>query len=449
MAAGATASWVLSQEARALLSRLGRVKPFALQETMVPAAGLSLDAHSAVEHYLSKGRDELRGQVLRYLEWLQGPEGRAASPQDAHKRFTFLRLRFNAVLSQFDIFSEAMSQRSEAETGVWLAGLDAVARDALALPGYFDPPPVVTYLARGPGAAIRRARTRLPGGGENPVAIVRIPRERMIGSGIASSLVHEVGHQGAALLDLVASLRESLKQRRAGDGNGRDAVAWRLWSRWISEVVADLWSVAKVGVASTSGLIGVVSLPSAFVFRIDADDPHPAPWIRVKLSAAIGKALYPHPQWERLAQLWGAFYPAERLDERARAVFAALEASIPEFVERLVTHRAASLARRPLGQVLSSSERQPAKLAALYETWRRDTERMRRAAPSLAFAVIGQARADGAISPEKEADVLAELLKYWALRNALDSSSLCVARGRSEKAKAVVAPAEYPAQAVI
>ena len=69
---------------------------------------------------------------------------------------------------------------------------------------------MVCYLARGPGAAIRRARTRLPGGGDNPVAIIRMPRERMIGSGIASSLVHEVGHQGAALLDLVPSLRARL-----------------------------------------------------------------------------------------------------------------------------------------------------------------------------------------------------------------------------------------------
>ena len=58
------------------------------------------------------------------------------------------------------------------------------------------------YLDRGHGAAIRRARARLPGGGMSPVAIIRVPRERMVGAGIASSLVHEVGHQAAALLDL-------------------------------------------------------------------------------------------------------------------------------------------------------------------------------------------------------------------------------------------------------
>src|SRR6185369_4155817 len=119
------------------------------------------------------------------------------------RKFTLLRLRFNAVVTQFDMFSNAITQRSENEFGVWLAGLDLVAADALALPPFFEAPPVLCYLDRGIGAAIRRARTRLPGGGNNPVALVRIPRDRMIGSNIASSLVHEVGHQAAALLDLV------------------------------------------------------------------------------------------------------------------------------------------------------------------------------------------------------------------------------------------------------
>jgi hypothetical protein len=295
MATDPFAPWMLVQEARALLTRSARVKPFALHEPMVPAAGISPLAQTAIERYLAEGRRELRGRVRGFLEWLHGPEGQGASPAEQQRRFTFLRLRFNAVLSQFDLFADALTQRSEHETGVWLSGLDVVAADALSLPDYYPSPSVVCYLDRGVGAAIRRARTRLPGGGENPVAIIRVPRERMVGSGIGSSLVHEVGHQAAALLDLIDSLRRELR-RRTGD-------IWRLWERWISEIVADFWSVARVGVASTLGLMGVVSLPWAFVFRVNLDDPHPIPWIRVKLSCAMGKALYPHPQWDRLARL--------------------------------------------------------------------------------------------------------------------------------------------------
>jgi hypothetical protein len=296
MALAPAASWLLAQEARALLTRLAGVQPFALHVPMVPAAAVSLAAQTAIDRYLMRGRRELRGLVVGFLRWLRGPAGRAATAAEAQRRFTFLRLRFQSGLTQFDIFADALSQRSEHDNGVRLSGLDVVAADALTLPGgYYEAPPVICYLDRGHGAAIRRARTRLPGGGENPVAIIRVPRERMIGSGIASSLVHEVGHQGAALLDLVNSLQLALRDRKSEEE--RERRAWELWERWLSEIVADFWSVARVGVAATLGLLAVVSLPRAFVFRVSMDDPHPFPWIRVLLSCALGQALYPHPQF--------------------------------------------------------------------------------------------------------------------------------------------------------
>src|SRR5712692_2207929 len=138
MNANSMARWLLEQEARALLTRLGRVKPFALQETMLPAAALSPAALVAIERFLVGGRYELREQVRDYQRWLEG-EGRRASAAEMQRRFTIVRLRFNDVLSQFDLFSEVITQRSESDTGVWLSGLDVFAADALTLPGYFEP----------------------------------------------------------------------------------------------------------------------------------------------------------------------------------------------------------------------------------------------------------------------------------------------------------------------
>jgi hypothetical protein len=181
MAAVQLATWMLEREARAMLARLDRVKPFAVQETMLPAAALLPAAQAGIERYLISGRRRLRRQILGYIRWLRGT-GSGASPAEQQRRFAFLRLRFNLALSHLDLFSDAVTQRSENETGLWLSGLDIAAQDALDLPGgYFRAPPVVCYLHRGLGGAIRRARTRLPGGGENPVSIIRIPRERMIG----------------------------------------------------------------------------------------------------------------------------------------------------------------------------------------------------------------------------------------------------------------------------
>lgn len=413
-----TAAWLLSQEARALLSRLDRVKPLVFQETMVLAASLSPAALSAVETFLVEGRNDLRRRVHEFLSWLESPTGNGADPAEAHRRFTFLRLRFNAVLAQFDIFDEATSQRSEADTGIWLAGLDVAAHDALTLPGFVQAPPIICYLARDIGGAIRRARTRLPGGGENPVAIVRLPRERMIGSGIASSLVHEVGHQAAAILDLVQPLRALLLSQP--DDKAVEPTVSSLWQRWISEIIADLWAVARVGIASTLGLIALVSLPRAFVFRVNTDDPHPTPWLRVKLSCRIGDALYPHSQWQRLARMWESFYPLKDLPPARQQLLRTAEASMPRLVGELLEHRPKSLGGRTLGDVLVDQNRRPERLGELWRKWRTSPERMRLARPSFVFAAIGQARADATITPEEEGNTLAELLKHWALRATLD-----------------------------
>ena len=419
-------AWTLTEEARALLARLRRVKPFALVESMLPAAAIMPNAQTAIEKYLAAGRRELHGRVLGFLSWLDSPQGRAADPEEAQHRFAILRLRFNTVLTHFDVFDDVLTQRSESETGVWLAGLDAVSRDALALKGrYYEIPPVICYLDRGVGAAIRRARTRLPGGGENPAAIVRVPRERMVGASIASSLIHEVGHQASVLLGLIDSLRPILRGMQRNVGTAR--IAWEFLERWISEILADFFSVARVGIGSTMGLMGVVSLPRAFVFRISLDDPHPFPWIRVKISAAIGKALFPHTQWDRLCRLWEALYPLEGLAPQRRQFIAILEHAIPGFVALLVNHRSRSLRGRTLAEVLETGERQPARLSALFRSWRSAPWRMYQARPSLVFAVIGQARADGKLSPEQESAILARLLTHWALRSSLESAARCAA----------------------
>ena len=172
MATGSFASWMLAQEARALLTRLARVKPFALHEPMVPAAGISPLAQTAIERHLAEGRRELRGRVHRYLGMVARSR-RANVPRRPRqqRRFTFLRLRFNAVLSQFDLFADVLTQRSEHETGVWLVRSRRRRRRRPVAAGIIiDAPSVICYLDRGrrrrdsPGAHAAAGRRRESGG---------------------------------------------------------------------------------------------------------------------------------------------------------------------------------------------------------------------------------------------------------------------------------------------
>ena len=205
--------------------------------------------------------------IRRFLEWLGGPAARQSSAEQAQRRFAFLKLaiqrRDHAIrpLQRRDLAAQRERDRRLA-----LRARRGLGRRPLLAAATTRCRPVICYLDRGIGAAIRRARTRLPGGGATRSAIIRMPRERMIGSGIASSLIHEVGHQarGPARPGRTRCGRSCRRLQRAGrDGAGRG----ELWERWISEIVADFWSVARLGIASTIGLMGVVSLPRAFVFR--------------------------------------------------------------------------------------------------------------------------------------------------------------------------------------
>lgn len=415
---------MIRNEARALLSRVNLIESFAMHTPMVAAAAIPLSAQVAIERHLMTRRQKLQSMVQNYIQWLDSPEGLETDPLPAHRRFSILRLRFIAVLSQLHIFADILNQRSEHGSGIWISGLDVFAADALDLPGgHYTSPPVICYLDRGPGGAIRRARTRLPGGDSNPVAVIQIPRERMIGSGIASSLVHEVGHQGAALLDLINTLRPVLVKAIAQAGTRKKA--WVCWERWISEIVADFWAMAKLGVAATTGLMVVVSLPKAFVFRVNMEDPHPAPWIRVMLSCAMGQALYPHPQWPGLARLWESFYPLAGLAEEKRAIFDQLGETLPQFVNLLINHRPPALKGLSLKEAIASVDRRPENLAAHYRSWRNSPNLMRQARPSLVFSVIGQAKVDGAITPVEESRIVGECLKHWALKITLDTSAIC------------------------
>src|SRR3954447_18327398 len=101
MAADSLTRWMIEQEALALQARLDGLRPFALLETMVPAAALSPVAQVAIDRFLLEERGALRRDIGAFLAWLRGP-GRAATGAEQQRRFVLIRLRFNTTLSSFD-----------------------------------------------------------------------------------------------------------------------------------------------------------------------------------------------------------------------------------------------------------------------------------------------------------------------------------------------------------
>ena len=398
-----------------MLSRLARIPRFNMRTRMIVQSGVSPRAVRAIDTFLLSNRISLNKRVRRFLTSLNRRSRDRQSPASAHTDFFKLRLRFNQVLEHLDLFSDAFAQRCEPRMGSLMAGMDCVARQAIAVEGAtVKAPPLICYLDRGWGGAIRRARTKLPGGDQNPVAIIRLPRERMVCSAAMASLVHEVGHQGSANLDLIDSLRGDRQFRAKLLTGNPDARYWHLFSNWMSEICSDFWALARLGIAATYGLMSVVSLPRAFVFRLNPNDPHPFPWIRVLISCALGQALFPQPQWGRLRRLWKAFYPLKGLPVEAAGFLAGLENALPEFVEFFLSHRPKALRGLTLPWAFRTRNIQLAALRKGIELIRGGSALAKRTAPTTVIAAIGQARADRRISPEEESRLLAKSLNEWA-----------------------------------
>ena len=144
----------------------------------------------------------------------------------------------------------------------------------------------------------------------------------------------------------------------------------------------------------------------------------------------MGRELFPHPQWDRLENIWLSYYPPEGLDHRKRDFLASLEKTMPGLAAIIANHRPKALGGASLQEALQTGDRQPARLAALYHSWRASPWEMHRAEPTLVFAVIGQARAEGLISPETESQSLSRMLNYWAVRDTLNHRAKCAKPAR-------------------
>jgi hypothetical protein len=214
--------------------------------------------------------------------------------------------------------------------------------------------------------------------------------------------------------------------------------AWTLLGLWISEIIADFWAMAHLGVGATLGLMSVVSLPRYFMFRVRGDDPHPFPWIRVELSLAFGERLYPHPQWQTMRAMWRRLYPPESLPPETDAIVRELLACLPRFTAMVIRHNNPHTRGKPLGAIFPVQARQPAVLKELYQRWIARPRLVPIDQPSLVFAVLGQARADTQISAPLEGRLLSQLLTRWALMRAENRTTRTAGQLRTRETNNIV-----------
>jgi hypothetical protein len=309
-------------------------------------------------------------------------------------------------------FAEAVKSRTTPKLAAILRGCDVLAgmsMDAVLRPLGRRTPPVLTYIDKGLGASIMRAGLRLwDPESINPVAAIKLTRH---GLGRPTALIHESGHQVAAIVGWNGELAQLLERGMAPAGAEISAI----WGSWASEIAADAHAFAHTGFASLAGLHDVVSGDPRSVFDLRLGDPHPVPYLRVLLGVVMSRRFYGAGPWDDLGDAWQAAYP---LDSAPRSSRVLIDASLPlldRAVELTLRTPARCFGGRALVELVDPARVSPAQLAALARTAGAALGTSTHWLGTEALRMLALSGYRAATEPERAAEVLAQY-QLWMLR---------------------------------
>lgn len=332
-----------------------------------------------------------RARLLRKVALAQRLLQRGRSADDA-RRVNALLGEIELALSQsfvfFDTYVDVLTQRASARLGPLMAGCDMLARDALKRPhpllaASADP---LVYCDRGFGASMLRAGVRFPGGARNPVPLIQIPYEKLHRKYTLSSIYHEAGHEATVRLGLQRELQALL--RRAvldAGGSGTQADLFALWS---NEIGPDFWAFCGCGPAQALGARDILALPPANVFRIGAGDPHPPPYLRVRLAFEWCRQQWGPGDWDAHDRDWQLLYPLHALSRATRRFFEHTAALLPAVATALRGGALHALGGRPIAALFDLDALAPAQLEAAGSEVKRGRLDFRQLAPGAQLAVF-------------------------------------------------------------
>jgi hypothetical protein len=326
-------------------------------------------AWAYLEHYvgarvlesLAAACDQLMREFAIVRAQCNAARSLAALDEVANSIIVF-REKYMRVETLIDFYGDAINSRTNPELGAKLRAFDYVAgmsmQRALRPMGRATPP-VLTYLDKGLGASILRAGLRLWDGGTlSPVAAIKITFHNQ---DRPTAIVHETGHQVAALLGWNEELTAAIAKGLVQEG---EEVA-RIWSSWATEVAADAYCFANVGLAAVAALSDVIGGSPAQVFAYNPGGVHPISYLRVLLGYAMARRFFGRGIWDDLENAWRTRYALQLAPLSLAPILVALERAVPKVVEISLLSPMRAFGGRTLAQLLDPALVSPEALAHL------------------------------------------------------------------------------------
>ena len=368
-----------------------------MPSTTIPvthAASIDPVALHSVEQAIANARNGMLDELNQLSIVASRMNGSIGSIRSVNRKLVMIQLRADALFSTFDLFQDAVALRADTELGKKLAGVDALLAQALArpIPGY-TPPKAISYLdSTGRGGAIARARSRLGGGVRlGDAALVRVTPDSLLSNLRLSSAAHECGHQLNADFGLVEEgkrLAAAIGKRMTGSNTES-----LLLQTWVSESLADCWSVVLTGGApAVDGLQRVLSLPREALYTIQPGRPHPPGVMRNAFVLAAARKTYPDPSLKELEKRFSETYlDARELERRPR--FRGLLKVMSHLGGIMIQHPFAGLKGRSIAQSGAGLLVHPKRVARLLGSSRDiPVEKLLAVSPLEALAMLGFAK---------------------------------------------------------
>jgi hypothetical protein len=334
-----------------------------LDDLASPAAWHSLESYLglAIRRHLAT----VVAQLVKEGDLLQAALAAAASPADlvsVRGQLLRFRNRYTRVEMTLVFFADAINTRTNPKIAGYLRACDILAYRSMSmlLDQLGKPTPsALTYFEKGIGAAVLRANLWLwDGVGVNPVAAIKITHHNLLRN---TALIHEAGHQAAAVVGWNEELGSRLATGLADAGPG---VACE-WSGWASEIGADAFAFVHTGYAAVAALHDVLAAEETVVVRHTPGDPHPISYIRVLLGVEMCRDFYGAGPWDDLAQAWVRLYPLDRASGPTRALLEASIRLLPAIVRITLQEPMRSFGGRPLAGLINPDRVKPEALAAM------------------------------------------------------------------------------------
>jgi hypothetical protein len=304
-------------------------------------------------------------QLVREGDLLQTAFTAAVSPADllaVRRQVLAFRNRYSRVETTLFFFADAINTRTNPKIAGYLRACDILAYRSMAmlLDQLGKPTPsTLSYFDKGIGAAVLRANLRLwDGTGVNPVAAVKITHHNLLRN---TALIHEAGHQAAAVVGWNEELASQLANGLAGAG----ADLAGDWASWASEIAADAFAFVHTGYAAVAALHDVLAAEDAVVFRHTPGDPHPISYVRVLLGVEMCRQFYGAGPWDDLAQAWVTLYPLQKAPRDTRSLLEASLALLPSVVRITLREPMRAFHGRPLVALINPERVKPQALLAM------------------------------------------------------------------------------------